>query len=501
MQAEQPGAGRTLAAEDYLLLAAVLLLPWAFGGVEIWAHRSAALLLVASACVAVWKRGPVGLGLVRGAGWLWPAFLLGAWGAAQLVPLPPAVIRVVSPEAYAIYAGALPGYEGKSAGAPMALLEQQALERVDDASAWPLPETPRPDVRPEAPACVSKHWRTISLHPGATAERLAWYVALLLGFLVVRERTRDPGRFRVYRWSLFAVFVALAAFALVQLQFWNGKIYWVRPVLVRAIPFGPYFNPTNLAGVMELAVPAMAGFAWSRLRREGRPALYEAGFGASAAGAAFCMIATVASASKLGVLLVVAGLVALGVLAARRMRDGLVVLAVAVPVAVAGALLMAATRLGDRFEMFVGRMQDVQSLEGRVPVWGAGLDMFRDFPLTGAGFGSFAEVFVRYVPAGSSFRWAHAHNDYVQLLLEGGLVAALLVSWLIVGYTRRVGRSLRSPGGGSPGRIGLVVGAVALAVHALFDFNHQVPANALLWVCVCGLLLHRGVRYGRGGRP
>ena len=36
-----------LAVEDYLLLSAVVVLPWAFGGVEIWAYRVAALLLVA----------------------------------------------------------------------------------------------------------------------------------------------------------------------------------------------------------------------------------------------------------------------------------------------------------------------------------------------------------------------------------------------------------------------------------------------------------------------
>ena len=48
--------------EDFLLLGAVLLLPWAFGGVEIWAYRSASLLLVAAAAVALLRRRLVGAG-------------------------------------------------------------------------------------------------------------------------------------------------------------------------------------------------------------------------------------------------------------------------------------------------------------------------------------------------------------------------------------------------------------------------------------------------------
>src|SRR6185295_12014729 len=103
---------KVLALEDHLLLSAILLLPWAFGGVEIWAFRFAAFLLVSGASVALWKRGPRAWGLERGSrnGWLLPAFLLAAWGACQLVPLPPSALRLLSPEAYAIYVEAFPGY-------------------------------------------------------------------------------------------------------------------------------------------------------------------------------------------------------------------------------------------------------------------------------------------------------------------------------------------------------------------------------------------------------
>jgi O-antigen ligase len=295
---------------------------------------------------------------------------------------------------------------------------------------------------------------------------------------------------------------ALALFAMVQLQFWNGKVYWVRRVLLLANPLGPYFNPTNLAGVMEIGVPGMLGLAWSRFRRHGRAAFYEPGFVVLVIAGTSCLAAVVVSASKLAVLLVSAALLALGLGAARTWRSRVVVLAVAVAIVASGALLIGGTRLGDRVELFLGRSQDAHLLEGRVVVWQSSGEMIRDFPVTGAGFGAFREMFQRYLPAGAAKRWGHAHNDYLELLLDGGVIAVLLVVWLIWGYASRVLRRLRSRSGGlSVTRLGLAIGVASLAAHALIDFNHQIPANALVWISCCALLIPvRTAERGAQGR-
>jgi O-antigen ligase len=497
---ETTGAPPLVELEDYLLLAPVLLLPWAFGGVEIWAFRSAASLLVAAACVSLWKRGWPGWGWRPGNAWLLPAFLLALWGALQLLPLPPAALRVVSPEAYRLYDAAFPGYDGSPVADPLVALEEQALGRLEGAHDWPPAESPAPAASLSAPDCLDRSWRSISIRPSATQERLAWYVALLLGFVVARQRVRDKRRFRAYRWALFGLFTLLALFSLVQLQLWNGKVYWVRRVLLMANPYGPYFNPTNLAGVMELAVPALAGFAWSRLRRTGRQGLHEPRFLASAVGAIVCLVAGLLAASKLAAVLLVVGLAALGWLCARTARQRVAVVGLAVLLTGVGALLFSGTRLGERVALFLARSQDASMLEGRLVVWQSGLQLFGDFPLTGAGFGSFAETFARYVPAGAATRWNHAHNDYLELVLEGGLVAAVLVVWLSVGYVRRAGKLLRRSRPLRPSRVGLAVGIVLLSAHAFFDFNHQVPANALLWVTCCAMLLPEQ-RAAREKRP
>ena len=72
-----------LGLEDFLLLGAILLLPWAFGGVEIWAYRGAAFLIAIAASIVLAKRGWAGIGLGQSL-WLLPAVLLGVWAVAMI---------------------------------------------------------------------------------------------------------------------------------------------------------------------------------------------------------------------------------------------------------------------------------------------------------------------------------------------------------------------------------------------------------------------------------
>jgi len=481
-----------LGPEDLLLLGAILLLPWAFGGVEIWAYRGASFLLVAGACVALWKRGPAGWGLAEGDGlWLLPAFLLALWAAVQLVPLPPEVVRRVSPEADRIYSTAIPGYSD-SAADPIAALEAAALGLVPEASRYALPVGPDPGLEIEAPACLSRSWHPLSLQPTATQERLLWYVALLLGFLTVRQRVSDPHVYRAYRGALFTMAGLLALFALVQDRSWNGRIYWIRRPVSNPNAFGPYVSPTHFVGVMELFLPWMVGYAWSLVRRLGRDAFRDARFAAAVFGAVVCLVASIASASKAGALLILASLGLLGIIGARSWRTRLVVIGLALALAGGAVALRTETRLGERVESYVERAGDGHLLEGRISAWKTAVEIVRDYPLTGAGFGAYREVSPRYSPAGSSKRFNRAHNDYAQLVAEGGWVAAILVGWLIVGFGRRALRRVRrSDGALSASRLGLALGLVALSLHALVDFNHQIPANALLFVAIAALLVTR----------
>lgn len=482
-----------LRLEDALLLAAVVLLPWAFGGVEIWAYRSAAALLVAACAAAWWRDGRDGLGLERSALWLLPALFLAIWAALQIVPLPAAAIRVASPTADALYRETFPGYAAETGVTTLDALETAALARVGEPGDIP----PSPRSVEALRFDVAGRWdapRTVSLFPLAGIEKLAWYAALLGAFLIVRRRCRDADVARIYRLAIAASVTALALFGLVYAATANGKVYWIRPTIEPTNPFGPYVNPTNFAAVMELAVPWLAGLALARassvrvsVLRDG-PALF------LAAAAALGLLAAIASASKAGAPLILLALTLLGVVAARGWRARCGVVFAAAGAAAVGLLSLRATRLGERFGELVAQGSGGLGEIKRLAVWREAWAMFEDYPLTGAGFGAFGEAFSHYVPMGGNARWTQLHNDYGQLILEGGVVAGALTLWLALGFLRRVlsRASLRDARGRvDAAQLGLLLGLATLAVHAAFDFNHQIPANGLLFVTLAALAVAR----------
>jgi tetratricopeptide (TPR) repeat protein len=486
----RPASGIVL--EDYLLLGAAVGLPWIFGGVEMWAQRTAALALVGAAVVALWRSGWAGLGLDRRSRWLLPALLLGLWAALQLAPLPGAVLARVSPGAHRLFATTFPGYADRSDEPIHEALERRALERVPEAAATAPREL---DVHFEShPGGRWSGWHALSLHPAAGQERAFWFLALLAGFLVARRRASEPGVADTYRKGLFALFFLLAAFGLIYAAMPNGKLYWVRGTLYPTRIFGPFVNPTNFGALMELAVPWLCGYtvlAWQGRSKSRR--LLETRVPIFAAASVLCFLAGLATASKGAAILIGASVAILALALGRGLRTRLGVLLAVLLVGAALSVALLESTLGQRVrdlaEATGGQVEDVD----RLVAWRAALPVAREYLWTGIGFGATGDAFGGFLPPGEAKRWEHLHNDYLELALEGGVVAVGLVVWLAIGFWRRTLGSLgdRASGRVDPAALGAVLGLAAMSAHALFDFNHQVPADALLFTVCAALAVGR----------
>jgi O-antigen ligase len=127
----------------------------------------------------------------------------------------------------------------------------------------------------------------------------------------------------------------------------------------------------------------------------------------------------------------------------------------------------------------------------RLDVAVATLTMFRDAPVLGVGPGGFRAAFPAYKPALVRLFYDHAHNDWVQLLAERGLIGAALwaaavgaTMWgALAALRRRRDPIMRGIAFGS------AVGMLALSLHGLADFNLQIPANAAYFQALMGLAL------------
>lgn len=122
--------------------------------------------------------------------------------------------------------------------------------------------------------------------------------------------------------------------------------------------------------------------------------------------------------------------------------------------------------------------------EDRDELAGYAIRMWRDYPVFGSGLGSFAVVFPRYSAEGTVESYTHAHNDYLELLAETGLVGMALLGLVVV---LSMGAALRAQRErGDPVMRGIsfaaIMGVVALLIHSMADFNLQIPANALMFM-------------------
>jgi len=141
-------------------------------------------------------------------------------------------------------------------------------------------------------------------------------------------------------------------------------------------------------------------------------------------------------------------------------------------------------KLADRIEQTT--FQDVEVREEPAAYT---LPMIRDYPLFGAGGGSFYAAFPRYRSERITAYFDFAHNDYAQLAAETGivglgilglLVAASLAAALTAQWRRR-----------DPLMRGMafscIMGVASILVHSWVDFNLQIPANATLFMVLLAL--------------
>jgi tetratricopeptide (TPR) repeat protein len=119
----------------------------------------------------------------------------------------------------------------------------------------------------------------------------------------------------------------------------------------------------------------------------------------------------------------------------------------------------------------------------------------KDFPLWGTGYGTFVYVeFMRRTSAADEALYVYAHNDYLEALVEGGLVRFLL-SLAAVGLVARLGyRAIcRHEGHSASGlALGVLCAFSTLAVHSFFEFGLHIPAIALLATVLCAHLCALG---------
>jgi O-antigen ligase len=115
--------------------------------------------------------------------------------------------------------------------------------------------------------------------------------------------------------------------------------------------------------------------------------------------------------------------------------------------------------------------------------------MFANKPVLGWGLGTFPVVYPQYRSFYTNFFVNEAHNDYLQLLCEVGLLGFGTMVWFLVVVYRSAMRKIANWMSDVSGAVTLActLGLTGILVHSLLDFNLQIPANAALFYVLCTL--------------
>lgn len=123
---------------------------------------------------------------------------------------------------------------------------------------------------------------------------------------------------------------------------------------------------------------------------------------------------------------------------------------------------------------------------GRTHFWSVALKIFFDYPILGAGLDAFGTAFSRYDSWNGMFRVEQAHNDYLQILADAGILGFICVFAFIFLLFKQ---SLRTIGNASDhfrrnAAIGALAGCFGIVVHSFFDFPLRTPSNAFYFLAM-----------------
>jgi O-antigen ligase/tetratricopeptide (TPR) repeat protein len=487
--------------------------PWAFCTVEIIIF---CLTIVWMARLAI-DDAPQAFGGLRKL--LIPAGLFVGLILFQLLPLPPAVERVVSPSTYRLYATSLPGWPARdpypdAAGAASVQERLSNFPRNAKVAAAPMPVPKQPGHEPGwRPTTDSfdgiSRWRPLSIAPSLTRTSALKLIAYACLFFVVlfyplRSFPQHGGERRFFRRLLMVILITgltIACIGLLEQALWNGAVLWIyvpydwgqpRPDLnQRAL--GPFVNPNHFAAYLNLILPlALAGALFRTfLRRRSSPQEPLRFFCLIAASVFICGVAlSLSRGGWLGALIAVSMVVGLALMAlwrgatkreSRLEVPGTFYVVLVLCIVVIAALYTAPTlptSVDTRLETTVNE----PDFSSRLSYWRDTLPMIRDFPVFGVGLGSFQDLFARYQsPPWHPYSVREAHNDYVELAAETGVAGLVLALWFFVAAFRRIFRGLKIVHDEAlPVVAALIAGLAAIAVQEFFEFALQIPANAVL---------------------
>lgn len=490
---------RSKQAAQAIMLTMACVSPWAFGAVEAWAEFGldiGVLLLAILSAVVGWRTGQ------SQSQFCLPSVAivgLAVLALAEALPLPQGLFERASPTTAALHKSLLPTTPDKVLGDqdPPVSLPPPTLSQVPEAS----------------------------LH---FAARLA---AAWILFQSVLALDKGVSALRLFGVATAVNATLMALFSVVQMLTWDGKIYWYWPSPSPLTSAGPFVCHSHLAAYLNVGLGFSVAFLLSPDSAKQRSDEFSIRLW-SAYSVGILVIGILASLSRNGFMSMLGALAittfafrshslrstesAAPVKAAKRSRstayrvdegsndptwwDAIPRRLLQIGAAV-GALLVilplllyglgSAVPYQDRLSTLLVS----QPYEQRIQIWADVIQGFLRFPIFGVGLGSFSSAATRFLQHETGVHYEHAENEYVEWLVEGGVLGFGLVLIAVIGVARLARGAWKSSSSPRDRCIiwGACFGCIAILIDGLGDFAMHIPAIAITAVILCGHLCKLGL--------
>lgn len=324
--------------------------------------------------------------------------------------------------------------------------------------------------------------RTISLDPYWTAAATLHLLSLLLFFFVFASLLTSARRLQRLA-GLITVFGFLYAFyAILQYVLSPTKIYGIYESRF-STPFGSFVNRHNFAAYMEMVAAVPLALVFSGAVARDKRLLYVTAI-------LLMVIALFLSGSRGGlVALIVEVIVLLLMTTARETKRSAALRAVLVASLFLAMIGGAAFVGGDTSLTRLAETASEDDLTtGRSHIWSVAVEAVKNDLPFGSGMGAFPIAYARYDTTSGLERVEQAHNDYLQIAADMGVIGIIIGAWFLYLFVRRgfeaskVKNSFRRALG-----VGAFVGCCGILVHSLFDFVLHTTAITVLFLVLLAI--------------
>lgn len=333
--------------------------------------------------------------------------------------------------------------------------------------------------------------RTISLDPFRTQVSALHFLALFVFFAALLAFVDSAKRLKTLVWVIIIFGFLYAFYAILQGVLSPNKIYGIYERQF-AEPFGSFVNRHNFAAFMEMTIAVPLGLMFAGAVERDRRLLFITAIGLMG-------VALLLSGSRGGLVALLAEIFFLVILTTKTKSYGQAALKIGLAAALVAVIVAGSIFIGG--ESSLTRLAETSASQDfttdRTHIWSVTLEIIKDnFPF-GAGLGAFGVAYTPYDSMSGLERVEQAHNDYLQVLADAGIVGliigAFFVFWLFrTGWQRAKTENAFRRGAA----IGALAGCFAVLVHSIFDFVLHTTAISLLFLMLVSLVVLSGRKKG-----